>query len=1084
VAFVKLLAWLTLRRVKTHWRFMLAAALGVLVAVALAASAMLHSQALAEAGLRHALLYNSVQDYLNLQVYILERPLAQKDYARLDWIVSKAVADHLSWLTTGTHRYGQTNEIPYVRDPSEAPPRTNIPLAMPFYMEGFEEHARLVSGHWPGPPVLQEADLLVVEAVVSRESEQYINLKQGDVVYLAPLPEAPQEKVAVTIVGVMEFVNSKDPFWFRDLSAFRVNFTAEDENGNFVVPMYVGEEAFFQGLGAHYPLTLGDYRWYVALDYMSLTAATATAAKESLAAADSDINKQLARALAFTGVPDLVDQYYRALALARVPLFMFVSLVVGVVLYYLVATTALQARERGQEAAVLRSRGASVVQAGALIGFGEGLVTVLPGIALGPFLGLAATRLLPLGSEILDYPAPVLSWGVLLASLAAGAACVLVFTLAGIGVAGQSIVGFLRERSRTGQRSPLYQYSVDMLVLVALGVLWWQVRSRGGLLSRPIQGGGISVDLALLLGPAVALIATGLAMLRLTPLLLRLLASASNRLGTTWLVHSFRRMAREPLAYTALAVLLMLATALGVFAAAFGATLAQGQADITRYRIGGDIVAPGTTNIADVPGMDTLVPVYRGKVGPRADPQGAGAYTLMAVAPADLKKVAWFRDDFADKSLDDALLPLRQPTPINSGVALPVQATTLGIWVKGQRAYSGYDLRLRLRDTLGRHATLTLGDLNHDGWAYLQSPLPPPSVFQPPYYLTGIFIRGSSITTFGSGWLALDDLSVSVGGQQEVIETFDTLGPWVAMPSLGVTPDVLAVNYAAAHTGDNGLMLTWIQPITATVRGIMTPEVPYPIPAVGGPPFITGQHITGSLEGRPVEFVISETMRYFPSLYSQDSPYLVVSIEHMVSYLLFLGVAQQNYFTEFWISVKEGADRAVLEAALESSSLPGEVILDRERQAALAASDPLTGGAWNTLAFQGALALGCVAVLGFGLYAGLTVRRSKLELGVLQAIGLSRRQVFLLLATEGVMVGVLGATVGTLMGAWLSRWSLGYMSVSSGGKALTPPLLVSAEGWLLALALAEAVLAVGASVAIAVALARRLRLHEVLRVEE
>ncbi len=1082
-AFLKLLAWMTARRVRTHWRLMLAAALGVLVAVTLAASAMLHSKALAEAGLRHALIYNGVDDYLNLQVFILDRPLGEKDYRRLDDVVGKGVADHLNWLATGTHRYGKTNEIPYVYNPEEAPPPRNIPLATPFFLEGFEQHAQLVSGRWPGPPTERDG-LLALEGVIGPQAPRFINLHEGDTIYLAPLLDAPQEKVALTIVGVMQPVDAADPYWFRDLSHFRVSFEAEDEDGDFVVPIYIGREGFFQGIGTSYPLTLGDYRWYVSLDYLSLTAATAGPARGSLEAVEADLNKQLARALTFSGLIELVNEYQRNLTLARVPLFMFVSLVVGVVLYYLVVTTTLQARERGAEAAVLRSRGASILQAGGLIGLGEGLVTVLPGAALGPFLGLLFTRLLPLGAENLDYPPPDLSLSVVAAALGAGAACVLVFTLAGIGVAGQSIVGFLRERGRAGQRSPLYRYAVDILVLAALGLLWWQIRSRGGLLSRPLQGRGVSVDLALLLGPAMALVATGLGMLRLTPLLLRLLATAGNRMGATWLVHSFRRMAREPLAYAALAVLLMLATALGVFAAAFGATLRRGQADITRYRIGGEVVVPGNLASLDVQGLDEVVPVYRGRLGTRADPQGVGAYSLMAVAPSDVQKVAWFRGDFADKGLEEALRPLREPLPVDPGTPIPEKATTLGIWTKGQRAYGGYELRLRLRDSGGRHMTLRMGELSNDSWAYLESPLPPEGVLEPPLYLTGMFIRGSAITGFGGGWLALDDLTAEVEGQPVIVDEFESTGKWVVMPDLGTAPDVLNATSAGAHSGQQGLVLTWTQPITTTLRGTMIPEVPYPIPAIAGPPFQLGQRVVGSLEGQPVEFVVKETVRYFPSLYPRETPFLIVSIDHMVSYLVFLGVAQANYFSEFWMSLEPGVDRGQVEAALQAAVLPGEVVIDREIQATLAASDPLAGGAWESVALQGAAALGCVAILGFGLYAGLTVRRSRLELGVLQAIGFSRRQVFLLLSTEGAMVGALGVGMGTVVGAWLSRWALGYMSVTAGGRPLAPPLLLSTEGWLLALALVEVAVAVAASVAIAVALAGRLRLYEVLRVEE
>ncbi|MBI4311075.1 MAG: FtsX-like permease family protein [Chloroflexi bacterium] len=1084
MAFVRLLAWLTWRRAKARWRFLAAAALGVLLAMALASAAMLHSKALAEAGLRHSLTTTGGQEYLNLQVFLLDRPLGEKDYHRLDSTVGEGIQKHIAWLFSGMHRYGKTNEIPYVLNAEEAPPPRNIPLATPFFLGGLEDHAHLASGRWPGPAQVRDDGILALEGVVGPSAPRFIDLGQDTTIFLAPLEEAPQVKVAVTIVGIVEPNDSKEAYWFRDLSHFRVSFETEDEDGDFVVPIYIGEESFFKRLGDAHPLILGDYRWYVSLDYLSLTAATALVARQSLDSLEADLNKRLVRALAFSSLPGLVQDYQRNLALARVPLFMFVSMVVGVVLYYLVVTTSLQARERGAEAAVLRSRGASVLQAGGLLGLGEGLVTVLPGVLAGPPLGLLVARLMPIGGQPVEYMQPGLSASVFLAALAAGAACVLVFTATGIAVARGNIVGYLRERGRPALRSGVIRSSIDLVVLAALGLLWWQIRSRGGLLSRPLEGGGINVDLALLLGPAISLLALGLAMLRLVPALLRLLAKTGDRRLPPWVVHMLRRTAREPLAYGALAVLLMLAASLGVFGAAFGATLARGQADVTRYRIGGEVVASAQTAGLDIAGVQAALPVYRGRMGTATDPQGTRGYSLLAVDPLDVSKVAWFRDDFAGKPLEDLLLPLRKPSPVDPGIAIPGGATAIGLWVKGERDFSSYDLRLRIRDSQGSYGTLRLGGINSTGWEYLETPLPESAFMQPPLWLTGILIRGGSFTGYGAGWLALDDLSVVVLGEREVIDEFETAGPWLALPNLGTASDSLSANFVAAHTGTRGLLFSWTHPISATYRGMIVPASPAPLPALASPPFHVGQRLVAAIESQPVELVVEEVLSGFPTLYPEDTPFFIVSQDHMYLFLLSVGVIVRTDITELWLSLDPEADRTAVLAQLQEASPPGDVVLDREVLAAEAAGDPLRGGAWNNVALQGAIALGLTSLLGFGLYAGIVVHRSRLELGVLQALGFSRRQVALLLAAEGALIGVIGLSAGLVMGAWLSRWSLGFMSVTAGGKVLAPPLVLTTETWLLGLALAQALAAVLISSAIALLLARKLRLHEVLRVEE
>ncbi len=85
---------------------------------------------------------------------------------------------------------------------------------------------------------------------------------------------------------------------------------------------------------------------------------------------------------------------------------------------------------------------------------------------------------------------------------------------------------------------------------------------------------------------------------------------------------------------------------------------------------------------------------------------------------------------------------------------------------------------------------------------------------------------------------------------------------------------------------------------------------------------------------------------------------------------------------------------------------------------------------------------------------------------------------------EGLIVGALSIGVGLGLGAWLGSWTLGYLSVTEAGKPLVPALALSADRWLLTLGLTEVLIASLGSILISLALATRLRLYEVLRIEE
>ena len=90
----------------------------------------------------------------------------------------------------------------------------------------------------------------------------------------------------------------------------------------------------------------------------------------------------------------------------------------------------------------------------------------------------------------------------------------------------------------------------------------------------------------------------------------------------------------------------------------------------------------------------------------------------------------------------------------------------------------------------------------------------------------------------------------------------------------------------------------------------------------------------------------------------------------------------------------------------------------------------------------------------------------------------------MMLALEGLVVATVGLGVGTVMGGWVGGWALGYLDITAGGRPLVPPIDLALDGGVAALAYAEVTLAAAVAILLALVLATRLRLHEVLRVEE
>ena len=1063
------------------------------MAVTLVSVAAVHSRTLAEVGLQHKLATSPTRELLNLQLILQDRPLGRQDYDRLDSVAGEAVQDHLGWLSSGLHRFGRTEFLPFVRSEEAPLPARGFPTAYPFFQEGFQDHARLVSGRWPQESqVARVGDLLLMEGVVGAEAARDLGLSTDMTIYLVPFRTAPQERVAITIVGIVEPLDTEDLYWFRDLSRFRLAL----QDGADVVPLYVGETAFFDGMGVRYPMLLGTYYWYVSLDVESLTAGTASQASQALDALEKDVNRRFPRALMITTLSNLISEYQRDVSLARVPLFLFMSLVTSVVLYFLVLITVMLSRDRGAEAAMMRSRGASVLQVGAILGLGEGVAIALPAVLLGPFLGWLIAGLLTTGDAGLGQVSAKLSPSVFAAAGVAGLVAVAVFLASGMGIARRGIVQFLRERTRLPQRPALYRYAIDLLALVAMGLVWYQARGRGGFLTERLLGGGLEADLSLMLAPALVLLAAALILLRALPIALRLVAESVSPTGVLWLVHGLKRMARDPLQHGTLAILVMLATSLGVFGATFGATLTQSQGDQARYAVGGElVVTPPKLNLADptkersrilveVPGVRRVANVYRSEIAaPGGGPNGEG-YTLLAVDPSNLSSVAWFREDFADEGLRELLAPLMRQPSIRRRILLPEGTDRLGAWVRVERSQPSISLWARLGDSFGQYESVSLGNLAASGWTYLDAPLPEETQLEPPVALSGLHLSSGQFTGQGGGSVALDDVTAVVGGEATVLEGFETDGPWTRLPNLGIAPDTLVRTDEAAHSGRAGALFTWTEAMGGASRGLVVPIVPLPLPAIGSAGFHLGQELVGRLGDYPLGVSVDGVAEFFPTLYPGRDPFLIVSLDHLNGYLGLLRGPRAVRATEFWVGLQDDADRAQTIGAIQEILTTDGFVRDRGAMAQQAERSPLAGGAWSGLALLAAVAIGAVVTIGFALYAGLSVKRARVELGVLQAIGFSRWQVGKVLALEGMVVAGIGAAVGVATGLWMGRWTLGYLEITSGGQPIVPPMTMVTSEWLAIVALAMVAVGVVLATLLALVLALRLRVHEVLRVEE
>ncbi|PKB70911.1 MAG: hypothetical protein BZY87_08110 [SAR202 cluster bacterium Io17-Chloro-G6] len=1104
---LSLVYWLLRRRLRHSWLLLSVTSFGILASVTIMSTGALYSRALGEAGLRHALASFSPK-VLNAQITAQNRPVGRADYLPLERLVQDASDTRVGPMLRSTERLGITlSNLRMLNTPA-----SQDPSGRPFFLTGFAEHSNLTQGRWP--EIGDHEQQNDIETVIGVGTSNQLGLDVGDQVTLAPIRGSP-ERLVLRVVGLAEPIDPREEYWMGAPAYFNL-ITVGSAGESVVVPLFVTEEAFFQGVGARYPMLVGNFSFYLFLDSGYLTSGNADEVKRQLDGLETDLNKRYPRTLVSSRLGRTVDEYNRAFTLAKVPLYIYLSLVVVVVLYFLALITGSLGRSQAEEAGLLRSRGASVVQVSGVLAMAEGFVALAAMIA-GPFLAWAIVNFLLLDTinPMGEFASPIplgLAGDMFWMGALGGVMALLVLLTTAVGRAKMGTLETLLLRARPPTTPFLHRYYLDILAVLVVVLIWYQVRGQNGFVAEELASQGLSVDPTLVLGPVMGLLAAAVLLLRLLPLVIRFLSWAGARAGAVWFQFSLFRLARDPIPHGALAILLMLAAALGVFGATFQSSLSQGQSDQARYSVGGDIVVKGTGLPADAPeklgsitGARAVSPVLRESVTTVEGRRGVNVQ-LLALEPRTLEEAAWFREDFFPGGLQEISRLLR-PEPFSSnlagtGIPLPGDTVSLGVWVDAtvlneQHRRISLNLWARLMTATGSYRTIPLGNILElddslpsdakatDGpWKFFTGDLPEAAALASrPFELVSLFFT-TGATRLTDGVLHLDDITVfgpSSGPEGSVIEGFEGQAQWAPLANQGEFSDVAQQTSTRARSGSAGLQFSWQEPFTTAQRGIHLPPGPFPIPAIGGPGYSLGQQVrieSGNL-AVPLRFV--GLASHFPTLNPGRRPFILVDLDDYREYMRRLPVGSLERPGEMWLSLEPAVDRQQV-----ISQIPGLIpglysIKDRESVAEFAERNPLAGGGWNGLTIFSMVAIGIAVLLTLTVHALVSIRMGRMELAVARVLGFSRGQFFLSLATERLIVAVLAIAAGAAMGYWPGLEILELVDLTPQGDAPIPPLIPSIKGWLMIGVLAGLLAASALSVGFAAVAARRLNAAEILR---
>ena len=188
-------------------------------------------------------------------------------------------------------------------------------------------------------------------------------------------------------------------------------------------------------------------------------------------------------------------------------------------------------------------------------------------------------------------------------------------------------------------------------------------------------------------------------------------------------------------------------------------------------------------------------------------------------------------------------------------------------------------------------------------------------------------------------------------------------------------------------------------------------------------------------ERRTIPFVIADVVDYFPTYYPDEARYLfVANLDYIFDQL------GTMFPYDVWLRADPRLDAVDIRDEATKQSIQVANVQGWQQSLEAERSRPERIGFFGILSV-GFAAAAFLTVLGFLLHAFISFRRRFIEFGILRAIGLSLGQMVALLALEQLLLIMAGVTVGTALGASVSRLFVPFLHAGESG-AQVPPFVV------------------------------------------
>lgn len=195
-----------------------------------------------------------------------------------------------------------------------------------------------------------------------------------------------------------------------------------------------------------------------------------------------------------------------------------------------------------------------------------------------------------------------------------------------------------------------------------------------------------------------------------------------------------------------------------------------------------------------------------------------------------------------------------------------------------------------------------------------------------------------------------------------------------------------------------------------------------------------GDSFSVSLDNQVVEFIVYGIIPYWPTEYPDQTPFVIANLDYIYDQVPLIPY-------EVWLKMKPGAKVAPLITALSGQGIELSSVEDVRSELAIQSKLPTRGGVFGILSL-GFILSAVVSLIGYILYWFFNLSGRVVQFGILRAMGLSRRQLTLMLLAEQVLTAGLSIVLGIGIGKIAGILYLPFLQTADNVTSQVPPFRV------------------------------------------